>query len=155
MWINTETLEVYRTRGDVRKAFKGNVSFPAEMPDNVIASIVWTYGDNQEGRVLPVEVAEQPEFNRRTEVLVELPPEFVDGRWLISWEIAPRDAGQVAADVAAARVRRLRAVDGKAREVLLRQLLDGNPALKALVESKKAAIAVAEDPDSINIDDIA
>ncbi len=51
MWINSQTLDVYRTREDVRAAFP-NTSFTRTMAPGEIESLQWTYGDPESPQTL-------------------------------------------------------------------------------------------------------
>jgi hypothetical protein len=76
MWINPQTLAVYKAHHEIRAAFP-NVSFPTALTEDDIAF----------AGLLPVAPAAQPNFDRRVEKVVEAAPIEVDDVWTQQWAV--------------------------------------------------------------------
>ncbi len=75
MYINTDTLAVYKSQNDIRLAFP-NTCFPVNIDNNLLASI----------NILPIlEVA--PVYNSIIEKATEISPTLIDGVWTQQWLI--------------------------------------------------------------------
>lgn len=152
MWINTETLDVYRSKDEVRRAF-GNVSFSRDVPDSQIESLAW-----ETGRVMRVTAVPAPEFNDRTHTRAELAPEWNGSEWVQRWRVSPRPAGEVVSETARRRARRIAGVNEKLEAALLKRTLQWArnqfPAIVTRAQEKIDRINAAEEPDSVDIEDI-
>jgi hypothetical protein len=86
MWINPQTMQTFITHSEIRSAFP-STSFPSAMSEEDIESV----------GVMPVTLTAQPEFDRRTEKVVEVTPVEVAGAWTQQWSVVPlNDAEQAA-----------------------------------------------------------
>ena len=86
MWINPQTLQVFKLHSDIRAAFQ-NVSFPLVMSEEDIASV----------GVFPVTQTAQPSFNRLTQKVEETTPVLVGADWTQQWAVVGLTAEEQAA----------------------------------------------------------
>lgn len=156
MWINTETLAVYKSIHGVRSAAK-NFSFagsPALWPAQ-IAGYSWEYGDPpQTGRYEKVREVARPVVNDRTHFVTELSPVFDGTEWVQTWQVTARTAQEEAE-------RRQLIKDGKAAEIdanleaALRRAVEQwsrtqFPGLVATANARKAQLNASQTPEDID-----
>lgn len=78
MWINTQTLNVYKYIHEIRQDFT-NKSLPENLTNSVLEQL----------SILPIIRTEQPKTNPATQTVEELAPEQeTSGRWVIKWKIS-------------------------------------------------------------------
>lgn len=157
MWINTETLQVYPTIQAVRRAVK-RFSFagPATLWPAQLANYSWEYGDGQVGRIMKVREVPRPQINHRTHDVSELPPAFDGTEWVQAWAVTAAADEPVRRE--SIRARKLAAVNEKLEAALLKRTLQWArnqfPAVVNRAQQKIDAINAAEDPESVDIEDI-
>jgi len=75
MWINPETMKIFKLHSNIRSAFK-NISFPSQLTEEHIASVGLK-------KITPVS---PPQYDR-TKNVVEGIPELRDGEWFQVWNV--------------------------------------------------------------------
>lgn len=83
MWIDPNTLSVYKTYSDIRAANSGT-SFPDLMVEQNVLDIGW----------FPVAATNAPSCNRITEVVEEAAPAMVNGVWTQQWTVRSATASE-------------------------------------------------------------
>jgi hypothetical protein len=74
MWINPNSLVVYKTHSEIRQAYY-NVSFPTTISEDSITSI----------GLLPVSMIPAPKYNPTTHFVEEVAPIQINGFWTQQW----------------------------------------------------------------------
>ena len=121
MWINPDTLAVYRTHAEIRSAWPKTL-FPSVMPEETIASLGLLL-------VLPTPL---PGFDPALQIAEEAAPALIDGQWTQQWT-----------------VRDLPPEERKARVPTVVSMRQARLALlqAGLLDQMETAIAAIEDPD--------
>ena len=76
MWLNPETLTVYRTHSEIRSAWPKTL-FPGVMTDDMVLSI----------GLAPVKPSEPPEYDPLLQTAEETAPIQIDGQWTQRWTV--------------------------------------------------------------------
>ena len=121
MWINPDTLAVYRTHAEIRSAWP-QVLLPSAMTDEIVASL----------GLLPVLQTLPPGFDPALQIAEEAAPALIDGHWTQQWHLRDITAEERKARVPTVVTMR------QARLALLQA---------GLLDQMETAISAIEDPD--------
>lgn len=79
MWINPNTLQVYRSNYEIRKAWP-NTSLPTVPTDELLEELF---------ELKPIVEIDSPTYSSFTHSLREVPPRLIEGQWTQQWEVIP------------------------------------------------------------------
>ena len=85
MWIDPNTLIVYRSHSEIRNAWP-NTSFPIELPEALIEEFLG---------LLPIIQTAIPNYNEFTEIAEEIAPVLIETQWTQQWQIRTLTAEEV------------------------------------------------------------